>query len=384
MAAYRRALKIDPGHAKALNNLGTAHMGRNELGLAIAAYHRALELNRFIPKIRVNLGFAQLLGGDLHAGFRNYESRWAAGEPWSGRAPHKAWHGERPLRGRSILLHTEQGFGDMIQFVRLVPRVVDLGARVHLEAKPQLRRLFQASFPQIEAIHAAGEPLPRCDEYCPVPSLALALGIELSTVPAQVPYLRAPERCRGREIGLSPGTPRIGIAWSGSLGHDDDRNRSIPFERFRGILRGSSAHFVSLQKEVRPRDRAALAATPGVADFMDRIGDFADTAALIEKLDLVVCVDTSIAHLAGALGKPVWLLLPFAPDWRWMLDRPDSPWYPSMRLFRQPRAGDWESVFTEVRAELRARFSSRRTGVAAPWAASLTLRESKANSKLRS
>ncbi|HXP61197.1 MAG TPA: tetratricopeptide repeat protein [Dongiaceae bacterium] len=360
VAAYRRALKIDPAHAKAHNNLGTAHMGRNEVGLAMAAYHRALGLNRFIPKFRVNLAFAQLLRGDFPAGFRNYESRWAAGEPWSGRSPGKAWRGERPLKGRSILLHSEQGFGDMIQFVRFVPRVVDLGARVHLEAKPQLRRLFQASFPQIEAIHVSGEPLPRCDEYCPVPSLPRALGVELSTIPSQVPYLRAPERCRGARISLAPGTPRIGIAWSGSLEHDDDRNRSIPFEHFREILRGSTSRFVSLQKDVRARDRAALAATPAVANFMDRIGDFADTAALIEKLDLVVCVDTSIAHLAGALGKPVWLLLPFAPDWRWMLDRSDSPWYPLTRLFRQPRAGDWDSVFTEVRAELRARYPSRR------------------------
>jgi tetratricopeptide (TPR) repeat protein len=218
MAAYRRALEIEPGHAKAHNNIGAAHLGRNQLGLAIASYRRALELNRFNPKIRINLAFAELLSGDLLAGFRRYESRFAAGEPWSGRSPRNAWHGERPLNGRSILLHTEQGYGDIIQFVRLVPQVVGLGARVHLETRPALRRLFEASFPQIEEFHAAGGPLPSCDEYCPVPSLALALGVQLSTIPAQVPYLRAPGRFPGRGVGGAPGVPRIGIAWSGSLG----------------------------------------------------------------------------------------------------------------------------------------------------------------------
>lgn len=359
MASYRRALEIDPGHAKALNNIGTAHLGRNELSLAFAAFRRSLEHNRLIPETRVNLGMAQLLSGDLRAGFRNFESRWDTAELRSGRAPTKAWRGQRTIQGRSILLYTEQGYGDMIQNVRFIPKVLGLGARVHLEVDPQLLRLFQASFPQVEAFHVTGTRVPKCDEYCAVPSLPLALGIELSTIPARVPYLRASGRRQAKEIRWRPGVPRIGIAWSGSVDLGDDRNRSIRFRSFREILRGSVAHFVSLQKDVRARDRAALAAAPDVSNTMDRIRDFADTAALVGKLDLVICVDTSIAHLAGALGKPVWLLLAFAADWRWLLNRSDSPWYPSMRLFRQPRAGDWESVFAEVRAELRARFRPR-------------------------
>jgi len=359
MAAYRRAIEISPGHAQAHSNLGAAHMDRNEPGLAITAYGRALEINKFHPTIRTNLAFAQLLSGDFLAGWRNYEIRWAAGAARSERAvPGKTWLGERPLQGRSILLCSEQGFGDMMQFARFVPLVAALGARVHLEAKPPLQRLFRASFPEIEAVHALGDPIPECDEYCTVPSLALAFATELSTIPARVPYLRPPERSMALRagIGSAPGFPRIGIAWSGDPLHHNDSNRSIPFERFKQFVDGSGFRFVSLQKEVRVADLAALTATPAVGNLADRIGDFADTAALIEELDLVIAVDTSVAHLAGAMGKPVWLLLPFAPDWRWMLDRSDSPWYPTMRIFRQPRAGDWESVFAEVKAELKARF----------------------------
>jgi hypothetical protein len=356
VAAYRRALKYDPRHAKAHNNIGTVHLVRNRLVPAIAAYKRALELNRSIPKIRYNLGIAQLLGGDLVSGFRNYESRWAVRKPRSGRSPSNAWRGERSLRGRSILLHTEQGFGDMIHFARFVPLVASLGAKVHLEVARPLLRLFRASFPQIESVHVAGAPLPKCDENCPMASLPLAFGIDASKIPARIPYLKTPVRWRRSAIGRTPGVPRIGIAWSGGLELDDDRNRSIPFERFREIFLGSRSRLASLQKEVRASDRAALAAMPAVANFEGRLFDFADTAALIDGLDLVVSVDTSVAHLAGALGKPVWLLLPFAPDWRWMLNRSDSAWYPSMRLFRQPRVGDWDSVFAAVRSELMARF----------------------------
>jgi ADP-heptose:LPS heptosyltransferase len=188
----------------------------------------------------------------------------------------------------------------------------------------------------------------------------MAFATELATVPARVPYLRAPERWPAALAAMLPRPPlaRIGIAWSGDPLHHNDGNRSIPFKRFRSLIEGAARPFISLQKEVREIDRVVLAATPAVTNFARQIRDFADTAALIGEVDLVIAVDTSVAHLAGALGKPVWLLLPFAPDWRWLLERSDSPWYPTMRLFRQPRPGDWDAVFASVQAELNALFPS--------------------------
>jgi len=359
VAAYYRALEIDPVNVRAQSNLGAAHMDRNETALAIAAYERALSRSRYHPKIRTNLAFAQMLQGDLLAGWRNYESRWAAGARVKGRTfPTPAWLGGRSLAGRSILLGSEQGLGDMMQFARFVPEVVRLGARVHLEAEPGLRRLFASSFPEV-IVSTVGEAVAAVDEHCTVPSLPLAFGTGLDSIPARVPYLRSLGRTPARwpELGPPSGRPRIGLAWSGFPGHHNDRNRSIPFARFAALLSGLDFRWVSLQKEVRENDAAALAGLPAVANLSARIGDFADTAALAEEVDLVIAVDTSIAHLAGAMGKPVWVLLPFAPDWRWLLGRSDSPWYPTMRLFRQPKPGDWESVFAAVREQLAARFA---------------------------
>ncbi len=357
--SYRRAIRLDPEHAKAQNNLGTLFFVRNRLDRAMRACRVAIGLNPRVPKFRYNLAVSQLLSGDLAAGWRNYEYRWAVRQPWTGRAPRKAWNGRRPLAGRSILLHSEQGLGDMIQFVRFVPRLIDLGARVHLEARTPLRRLFKSSFPQLKSVRAVGRPLPRCDEYCSVPSLAYAFGVELATIPAEVPYLRAPRRCRWQGLDRRSSRPRIGIAWSGSAGHDDDRNRSIPFARFREIFSTCDARLYSLQTQVRAPDRADFTADSEVVNFMGQIRDFADTAAVIGAMDLVVSVDTAVVHLAGALAKPVWVLLPFAPDWRWLLGRTDNPWYPTARLFRQPRAGDWDSVFADVRAALAHGFTHR-------------------------
>jgi ADP-heptose:LPS heptosyltransferase len=233
-----------------------------------------------------------------------------------------------------------------------VPLVVAMGAKVHLEAPPELVRLFAVSFPGVEAVHSTEGPVPDCDEICTVPSLALAFATELHTIPSKVPYLAPPPGAPALLPARTPGIPRIGLAWSGFAGHTNDANRSVPFERFRMIPDGMPFEFICLQKEIRRRDQAALSAS-GVPSFTDRIGDFADTAGLVGEVDLVIAVDTSIAHLAGAMGRPTWVLLPYVPDWRWMLGRADCPWYPTMRLFRQPRAGDWEAVFTEVLAALR-------------------------------
>ncbi len=365
-AAYRRALRIEPGHAEAHHSLGKVHLARNAAGPAIAAFRRATAHAPDNPRFRVALGLAQILGGYLRAGLGNYEYRWAPGPSLRRRAySRRSWDGARPLQGRSILLNSELGFGDMIQFARFVPLVARLGARVHLEAKLPLLRLFRASFPQIEGLHVQGGPLPRCEEFCTVPGLPFAFGTTLATISAEVPYLKTPMSWPRADLGSDRRARLIGIAWSGSAGHANDRNRSIPFGRFREIFRNCGASLVSLQEDMRASDRADFDAHPGLVRVIDGIRDFADTAFVIQALDLVISVDTSVAHLAGALGKPVWLLLPFSADCRWMINRSDSPWYPTMRLFRQPRPGEWDSVFHEVRAQIRLFLGTPAVGVSA-------------------
>jgi hypothetical protein len=287
-----------------------------------------------------------------------YEYRWCKKEF----AKHKRtfpvpqWLGDRALPGRSILLHAEQGFGDTIQFARYVALVARMGAQVIFEVQPSLKSLL-VSIEGATATIARGRPLPAFDLYCPLLSLPLALGTDEATIPAEIPYIHAPaDRVeRWRERLRATRSPRIGLAWAGSDGHANNHNRSIPLQAFSGIFGVSGLGFVSLQKQASETERNVLGSA-GVIDLADELGDFADTAAVISVLDLVISVDTSVAHVAGAMGQTVWTLLPFAPDFRWQLDRADSPWYPTMRLFRQPQLGDWESVLGQVQSELRRRF----------------------------
>jgi Glycosyltransferase family 9 (heptosyltransferase) len=227
------------------------------------------------------------------------------------------------------------------------------GARVILEVQEPLRALM-TTLPGIAELLARGEPLPDFDLHCPSLSLPRGFGTELATVPGETPYLRASAAgvaAWNTRLGVSR-RPRIGIAWSGRPTHKNDHNRSIALAAFLQIFAGIDANVVSLQREVRDADAATLRARADVLHFGEELKDFSDTAALIENLDLVVAVDTSVAHLAGALGKPVWVLLPFIPDWRWLLDRDDSPWYPTARLFRQDDSRTWEGVFARVNAAL--------------------------------
>ena len=256
------------------------------------------------------------------------------------------------MHGKTVLLQAEQGFGDTIQFIRYLPMVIAKGGRVVLEIPDDLRPLI-GHIDGVTAIMRRGEALPHFDVHCPLMSLALAFGTTLDTIPAPVPYLHAPaERISSWRIRLA-GTkgPRVGLVWSGKPTHKNDHNRSIPLALLAPLLRMPGMTFVSLQKDYRDTDRAALGALP-LLRLDDALSDFADTAAVIAALDLVIAVDTAAAHLTGALGKPLWLLLPAIGDWRWLTERADSPWYPSARLFRQPRIGDWQSALAEVRREL--------------------------------
>ena len=357
IACYARALEIRPEYADAINNLGSAYVAKNEIPTAIEAYRAALLLDPSQKRIRFNEGVARLLAGEWEAGWKGFEHREfppflkaLRGEPWDGTAP---------LEGKSVLISFEQGFGDTIHFVRYAELLAQRGARVHLVVQPSLKRLL-SSVAGVTSVVAAGEPLPPYDMHCSMMSLPRALGTSLKSVPQKTPYLAAPDEVLaawGKRV-RGPG-PRIGLAWSGNPKHHLDRWRSIPVHRLIAAFEGLPVRLFSLQKEVRPADAEALSTTQAVEYFGGDIEDFADTAALISQLDLVVSVDTSVAHLAGALAKPVWILLPFAPDFRWMLNRTDSPWYPSARLMRQPKPRDWTPILESLREAVREWLESR-------------------------
>jgi hypothetical protein len=271
---------------------------------------------------------------------------------------------DKHLAGKTILLHAEQGFGDTIQFVRYVPMLAARGAKIVLEVPDSLMPLL-GDIDGVIAMISRGQPHPPIDLHCPLMSLPLAFGTTLATIPATVPYLRAPaERVEAWRARMPASDKlRVGLVWSGKPTHRNDHNRSLVFERLAPLLAQPDVDFVSLQREVREADAAALQdATSVLRPDLDQ-ADFADTAAIVATLDLVIAVDTAVAHLTGATAKPLWLLLPYCPDWRWMLDRTDSPWYPGARLFRQPRIGDWDSVIGRVAEALASFVATRHTPV---------------------
>ena len=357
---YERVAVLRPDSADAPVNLANVCRAQNRLPEAQAAAERALALAPESPEAHLNLAMTLLVAGDLRAGWPHAEYRHAWKLGGAGRKfPQPRWDGTASLAGRRILLHGEQGFGDTLQFVRYVPLIAQRGAIVHVEVQPALRSLLAASLPEAASVRAFGEPLPEFDLHCPLPSLPGAFGTSLDTIPARVPYVQVPPEVRNRWQGYRPDAPgpRIGVAWAGNPTHPNDGNRSLTLAEFQSALAGlPPITFISLKKERTSDEAALLARSPGWQDPAVRLEDFSETAALIAQLDLVIAVDTSVAHLAGALGKPLWVLLPFSPDWRWLLGRKDSPWYPTARLFRQPRTGDWDSVLREVRRELADRW----------------------------
>jgi tetratricopeptide (TPR) repeat protein len=349
--AYRTALRLRPDFAKAHSNLGNALAALGRLDEAAAACAAALRFEPDYAEGHFNAAMVHLLQGDYEAGWRDYEWRWRRAAKDAAPRPFDCpqWDGG-DIAGKTILLHPEQGFGDAIQFCRYVPLVAARGASVVLEVPRPLVRLLSGLPCRVVP---AGTPLPAFDLHCPLMSLPLAFGTRLETVPAALPYLSADPAAVARwqeRLGATD-LRRVGIVWSGNPKHKNDRNRSLPLDTVARIGR-AGCELVSLQKDVRADDACVLAARPDIRSFAHDLSDFADTAALVAAMDLVVTVDTSIAHLAGALGKPVWILLPVAPDWRWMLNREDNPWYPTARLFRQATPGDWDEVIERVTAEL--------------------------------
>jgi tetratricopeptide (TPR) repeat protein len=354
---YRSAVDLMPDFAEAHNNLGTALRALQRLDEAVASYRRAIGLSPDYADAHNNLAMALLACGDMAAGWAEYEWRWKT--PQTAKAcrdfAQPQWRGA-PAQGRTLLIHAEQGLGDTLQFCRYVPLAAARGLRIILEVPAPLVRLLR-SLPDVDLVVARGETLPEFDLHCPMLSMPLAMGTTITTVPCAVPYLRADTALaaawRARLAATRRPGPRVGVAWAGSsrrhsaTGAALDGRRSIAPDRLAPLFALSGLHFVSLQK-----DGPSALAHFLLTDFMDEIADFADTAALVANLDLVVSVDTSVAHLAAALGKPVWLLDRFDSCWRWLVGRRDSPWYPTLRLYRQPRPGDWDAVIESLRADL--------------------------------
>ena len=327
----------------------------------MACFRKALEIDPEYVEARWNVSLNALRMGDYETGWREYEVRWlrkeAAGHP---RFEKKLWLGEEDIAGRTLLLHGEQGIGDTIQFLRYVPHVCALGAKVLLGLQKRAESLHACFHSDAIQVHN-GKPIPPYEFHAPLGSMPLALRDRLKTIPADVPYLQVADdklalwRSRLDAAGSTGRKPRIGIAWSGDPSHPNDRNRSIRFSGLAPVLEAVDAEFVVLQRPIRDVDQADVAAS-GVIDLGAQLDDLHDTAALTSLMDVVVAVDTSLAHLAGALAKDVMILLPFSPDWRWLVEREDCPWYPTARLMRQPAPTEWSPVMARVAGLLRERF----------------------------
>ena len=351
LASFDKVLAATPENPFAQFHRGNMLMTLRRHDEAAAAFGRAIEIDPDYVNAHCNLAFLCLSIGDFGPGWKEYEWRWKDPQMF-GDLPKFAqprWTGEESLDGKVILLGAEQGLGDTLQFCRYIPLVKALGARVVLEAQPELRSVLATLDGVDEFVdRKRGAVLPPFDVHCTLLSLPLALGTELATIPCDVPYLHAdPERvARWRDKLGTPTRPRIGLVWSGNPRHLNDRNRSISLASLLPLM-SDAFEWISLQKVVREEDEPILASS-ALRHFGDELGDFADTAALLETVDCVLSVDTSVAHLAGALGRPLWVMLPHTPDFRWLLDREDNPWYPQARLFRQSKPGDWTDVFERV------------------------------------
>jgi hypothetical protein len=356
VASYHRALAIRPNHAETHHNLGLALQALDQLDAAAASYRQALAIKPDLVPTHVNLAVTLLARGDLPAGWEEFEWRWKT--PLNSKLRRDfaqlQWRGE-DARGRTLLLHAEHGFGDTLHFCRYATLAAARGLRVIVEVQRPLVRLLR-TLPGVDLVIERGCELPAFDLHCSMFSMPLALRTTLATIPYAASYLQAHKAqaaaWQTRLAALPDQGPRIGLVWAGNPRLDSPdwatlRLRSVAPERLAPLFDLPGLHFFSLQKGgvAAPEDFP-------LTDFMNEMQDFADTAALIANLDLVISVDTAIAHLAAALGKPVWVLNCFNPCWRWLRGRQDSPWYPSLRLFRQPKPGDWQAVIEKVRGEL--------------------------------
>jgi hypothetical protein len=376
IASFERAISLDPESVDAHANRGLVLYSMQRPQAAVDSFDRALALNPGLAEVQWNRALALLLGGDFERGWSAFEWRWRNPHLYlhdlRGRLSEPYWLGEEPLPGKTILLQGEQGLGDILQFCRYVPLVAAMGARVILEVPAQLATLL-ANLEGVTQLVTLGEELPAVDFSCSLMSLPAAFGTRLATIPGQIPYLHCgdAEKLFWKEKLGQHSKFRVGLVWSGgSRPHqpelrDVNERRNIPLEKL-APLANIDAEFYSLQKGEPAVSELAAAQSrswngPRLVDFTPLLSDFSVTAGLIENLDLVITVDTAIAHLAGALGKPVWILNRFDTCWRWLLERTDSPWYPTVKLYRQASPGDWDEVIRRVRTDL-VQLASRHRG----------------------
>lgn len=356
---HRRSLAIRPDYPDALNSLGTALQDQGQAEEAMLCFDRAITLNPTDANAHYNRSLTLLMEGNYHEGFPEYEWRFKTREfpPCPFRQP--VWDGS-DLTGRTMLLHAEQGLGDTIQFIRYAAIVAQRGGRIVLTCHQPLMRLL-STVPGIDEQVPLGYPTPNFDVYAPLMSLPGIVGTTLETVPASIPYLTPPSDTHlCLDLQGQSHTPRlkVGLVWSGGHLYKKNQSRSCPLKHFQPLLQLPDIAYYSLQKGIAQTGLAELGWDAQVQELGSQLNDLADTAAAIAQLDLVITVDTSIAHLAGALGKPVWVLLTYLPDWRWMLHREDTPWYPTMRLFRQTEPDDWQGVLDQVSQALIQHSSS--------------------------
>jgi tetratricopeptide (TPR) repeat protein len=361
LQVYEQAIVLNPNDINSLINRGNTLKDLKKYREAIASFERALVLNPSIPSAHWNKALTHILLGEYAQGWQEYEWGWQCGERGEPRQfSQPTWLGAEPIAGKTLLIHPEQGLGDLIQFSRYIPMLEKLGAKVILEAPASLVSLM-ASLSNTLTVVAEGQTLPVFDWVCPVMSLPLALKTTLQTIPAHVPYLHtAQDKKQYWQQKLGPKTkPRVGLVWSGSMTNKIDLNpcsrRNIPLAQLQTIL-DLPLEFHVLQKEFRPEDSAQFESMTNLHLHHATLNDFADTAALVEEMDLIISVCTSVAHLAGALAQPTWVLLPYSADYRWMLNAADSPWYPSLELIRQQHIGDWTELLAVVKNKLEAKF----------------------------
>jgi hypothetical protein len=353
--ACLQALELDPNLSSAHANLGICHADRGDLPSSIKSFERAIELDANNACAHDGLGLSSLMHGDLQRGWQEQEWRWAKHDFAPRRftsTPH--WKGEN-LTGKRLFIYIEQGYGDVIQFSRYLPLLAARGIKVLMECPPEMARLLKTVPDDTQWVHAGMPVAPACDVACPLMSVPLWCGTSLETIPATIPYMQAdPELvARWRAFFQTDPTLKVGLCWAGRPTHTNDHNRSTNLASFAPLADVPGVTFYSLQKG--PAATQSAQPPPGMRliDLGPRLDTFDTTAAILCSLDLLVSVDTSPVHLAGAMGRPVWNILPFCPDWRWMLNRPDTPWYPTMRLFRLTKRGDWAGAMAQVKQALQ-------------------------------
>jgi tetratricopeptide (TPR) repeat protein len=354
LISYDQAIAINPDYPEAYNNVGNTLQELKQFDKALVNYNHAISIDPDYADAFFNKSTLLILRGDYSEGWQLYEWRWKQKHNINSRRHYKKplWLGNESLIDKTLLITIEQGFGDYIQFIRYALLVQKLDVKVILEVPSILISVVATLKGQFTLVET-GKPLPDFDYHCPVASLPLAFKTTLKSIPGELPYLYANENCKkkwGKKLGKKTIT-RIGLVWAGNPDHTNDYNRSLLLKQFSSLLT-LPFEFHSLQKDLREVDAQTLIDFPDLYQHQDELHDFSDTAALIDAMDIIISVDTSVAHLAGAMGKKLWLLLPYLPDFRWMLDREDSPWYPCAILYRQKKINDWDSALEKLKADL--------------------------------